>query len=186
MTQIDKLFNLFLTFFKIGAFSFGGGYAMLPLIEKEIVTNNQWLTGTEFLDIIGISNATPGPIAINSATYVGYKYAGILGSLVASFSVVLFSFCLVLIASHFIKKFKDSKIMKGLLFGLRPALISLILSAVISSGSKVYYSKVNNSVNFKAIIIGIITIVLLVKTKLHPIIIIVLSGVMGLIFYGLL
>lgn len=185
MTQINKLYLLFATFFKIGAFSFGGGYAMLPLIEREIVTNNHWLTATEFLDIIGISNATPGPIAINSATFVGYKFAGVAGSLVASASVVLFSFGLVLVASHFVKRFKDSKILKGLLLGLRPALISLILSAVVSSGSKVYYSRQSNAFNIKGILIGLITLLLLLKTKLHPILIIVLSGIMGIIFFGL-
>lgn len=183
---MSNLSALFLTFFKIGAFSFGGGYAMLPLIEREIVVNHKWLTPTEFIDIIGISNATPGPIAINSATFVGYKIAGVAGSLVASLAVVLFSFFLVIIASHFIRKFKNSVILKSILLGLRPALIALILSAVYSSANKIYYNFETKVFDFKAMIISIITMILLLKTKIHPILIILFSAVLGFIFYGLL
>ena len=103
------LLELFTAFLKIGAFGFGGGYAMLPLIEREIVTNNQWISYREFIDIIGISQMTPGPVAINSATFVGYKVAGIWGSVVATLGVVSFSFILVTIASHYIIKFKESR-----------------------------------------------------------------------------
>src|SRR5690554_4086258 len=95
------LINLFLSFFKIGVFAFGGGYAMIPLIEREIVKSNNWIRPSEFIDIIGISQMTPGPIAINSATFVGYKIGGVMGSIFATIGVVGFSFILVSIATHY-------------------------------------------------------------------------------------
>ena len=98
--------KLFLSFLKIGTFSFGGGYAMLPFIQKEVVEKNQWITMTDFTDIIGISQMTPGPVAINSATFVGYRVAGVLGSIVATIGIIFTSFILVLITSKAIKKFK--------------------------------------------------------------------------------
>ena len=98
------LIQIFLSFLKIGAFSFGGGYAMLPLIEREIVNNHNWITYKEFVDIVGISQMTPGPIAINSATFVGFKVSGILGSITGTLGVVTFSFILVSIANHYIIK----------------------------------------------------------------------------------
>ncbi|WP_330656070.1 chromate transporter [Alkaliphilus flagellatus] len=173
------LINLFLSFFKIGIFGYGGGYAMLPLIEREVVITNPWLTSSEFLDIIGISQMTPGPISINTATFVGYRIGGFLGSVFATVGVVSFSFILVSIATHYILKFKNSKILKNALMGMRPALIGLIISAFISLASKSY-------LDFKSIIIGVIILLVSLKSKLHPILVIVLSGVLGTVFYGVL
>lgn len=173
------LINLFLSFFKIGIFGYGGGYAMLPLIEREVVITNPWLTSSQFLDIIGISQMTPGPISINTATFVGYKIGGFLGSVFATVGVVSFSFILVSIATHYILKFKNSKILKNALMGMRPALIGLIISAFISLASKSY-------LDFKSIIIGVIILLVSLKSKLHPILVIVLSGVLGTVFYGVL
>jgi chromate transporter len=164
---------------KIGAFSFGGGYAMLPLIQREIVENNKWITFKEFIDIIGISQMTPGPIAINSATFVGFNVSGILGSISATLGVVSFSFILVSIANHYIVKFKESYIMKSALSGMRPALIGLIISVFLSLGKESYK-------DIKSVVIGIIILGLLLKTKLHPILIIMISGVLGVVFYGLM
>lgn len=169
-------FKIFLSFLKIGAFSFGGGYAMLPLIEREIVTKNNWINYKEFIDIIGISQMTPGPIAINSATFVGYKVAGFWGSLAGTFGVVTFSFILVSIATHYVMKFKESTIMKSVLMGMRPALIGLIISAFLSLAKESYQ-------DLKSIIIGIFILVLLLSKKIHPILIIVIAGITGLIFY---
>ena len=171
------LIKIFLSFFKIGAFSFGGGYAMLPLIQREIVNSNKWITYKEFIDIIGISQMTPGPIAINSATFVGFKVSGILGSISATLGVVSFSFILVSIANHYIIKFKESYIMKAALTGMRPALIGLIISVFLSLGKESYK-------DIKSVVIGIIILVLLLTGKLHPIIIILISGVLGILFYG--
>ncbi|WP_315121587.1 chromate transporter [uncultured Clostridium sp.] len=171
------LLELFLSFLKIGAFSFGGGYAMLTLIEREIVNNKGWITFTEFTDIIGISQMTPGPIAINSATFVGYKIGGIWGSIVATLGVVSFSFLLISIATHYVIKFKESKIMKASLMGMRPALIGLIISAFLSLAKESYK-------DFKSIIISLIVAVMLISKKIHPILVIVIAGILGIILYG--
>ena len=171
------LLKLFIAFLKIGAFGFGGGYAMLPLIEREIVTNNQWISYREFVDIIGISQMTPGPIAINSATFVGYKMAGIWGSVAATLGVVSFSFILVTIASHYIIKFKESRLLKSVLLGMKPALTGLVIAAFISLAKKSY-------LDMKSVIIGLIVTVLLFSKRLHPILVIVAAGLLGIIFYS--
>lgn len=170
------IIKLFLSFFKIGIFGFGGGYAMLPLIEREIVLTHHWINYKEFIDIIGISQMTPGPIAINSATFVGYKVAGFWGSLFATLGVVTFSFILVSIATHYIMKFKESKTMKATLMGMRPALIGLIISAFLSLAKESYHDT-------KSVIIGIFIMILLLSKKIHPILIIVIAGVLGVVFY---
>src|SRR5690554_6415833 len=102
------LLQLFASFFKIGAFSFGGGYAMLPLLEKEFIDKHNWLTTADFIDILAISEMTPGPIAINSATFLGYNVAGILGAIVSTLAVVLPSFIIITLMFKFIRKFKSS------------------------------------------------------------------------------
>ena len=150
---------------------------MLPLIEREIVTNNKWITFKEFIDIIGISQMTPGPIAINSATFVGFKISGILGSIAGTIGVISFSFLLVSIANHYILKFKESYVMKAALTGMRPALIGLIISVFISLGRESYK-------DIKSVVIGIIILALLFTNKLHPILIIVISGILGMLFYS--
>ena len=173
------IIKIFLSFLKIGAFSFGGGYAMLPLIEREIVNSHNWITYKEFIDIIGISQMTPGPIAINSATFVGFKVSGVLGAISGTLGVISFSFILVSIANHYIVKFKESYILKAALTGMSPALIGLIISVFISIGKESYK-------DIKSVVIGILILGLLVTDKLHPILVIVISGVIGIIFYGLI
>lgn len=173
------LLKLYLAFLKVGTFGFGGGYAMLPLIEREIVDNNHWIGKTEFIDIIGISQMTPGPIAINSATFVGYRVAGIVGSIVATLGVVTTSFILVSLAYIFFNKFKESKILSSALSGMRPALIGLIISVFLSLGYESYR-------DLNSIIIALIIGALLYKTKIHPILIIVISGILGVVFYGVI
>lgn len=173
---MHTILQIFWSFFKIGAFSFGGGYAMLPLIEHEIVNNHRWITYKEFIDIIGISQMTPGPIAINSATFVGYKVSGFLGSAAGTIGVVTFSFILVSIATHYIIKFKESKTMKAVLLGMRPALIGLIISAFLSLAKESYH-------DVKSVIIGVFIMVILLSKKVHPILTIVIAGVIGVVFY---
>ncbi|MBU5316025.1 chromate transporter [Clostridium bornimense] len=168
--------KLFLSFLKIGTFSFGGGYAMLPFIQKEVVEKNQWITMTDFTDIIGISQMTPGPVAINSATFVGYRVAGVLGSIVATIGIIFTSFILVLITSKAIKKFKDNPRIKGMFMGMRPALIALILTAFLSLAKEAY-------VDLKSIFITLIAAGFLFTKKLHPILVIILSAILGIILY---
>lgn len=176
---MSLLFKLYIAFLKVGTFGFGGGYAMLPLIQKEIVTTNQWISQSEFIDIIGISQMTPGPIAINSATFVGYRVGGVLGSIVATLGVVTTSFILVSLAYIFFNKFKESHLLSSALSGMRPALIGLIISVFLSLGFESYR-------DLNSIIIALIIGGLLYKTKIHPILIIVIAGVLGTIFYGLI
>lgn len=175
---MELLIKLFLAFLKIGAFSFGGGYAMLPFIQREIVEKNNWININEFLDIIGISQMTPGPIAINSATFVGYKLSGVIGSIIATLGVITTSFILVSIINKMLERFKESEAIKAALLGMRPVLIALIIKAFLDLAKESY-------VDLKSIIItSIIGVVLLNrKIKIHPILVIIMAAVIGLIFY---
>ena len=123
---------LFWTFFKIGAFTFGGGYAMIPLIQKEVVENKKWLNDKDILDIIAIAESTPGPIAINSATFVGYKVAGVLGSFFATFGVVLPSFVVISLIALVLKEFSEIKAVQYAFRGIRAGVLALIFKALIS------------------------------------------------------
>lgn len=173
------LLKLYLAFLKIGTFGFGGGYAMLPLIQREIVDNNAWLSQTDFMDIIGISQMTPGPIAINAATFVGYRTGGILGSVLSTLGVVTTSFILISFANYFFNKFKNSKILANALKGMRPALIGLIISVFITLSYESYR-------DLYSLIIAAIIGFLLYKTKIHPILIIVIAALLGILFYGMI
>lgn len=171
------LIQLFFTFLKIGTFSFGGGYAMIPFIQREIIENHHWINNNVFMDIIGISQMTPGPIAINSATFVGYKVSGVLGSIAATLGVVTMSFILVSIVSKAMEKFKESKVLRGALLGMRPVLIALIIQAFFDLAKDAY-------IDIKSVIITLIIGALLLSKKVHPIIAIIISGIFGIIFYG--
>lgn len=124
--------ELLFTFFKIGAFTFGGGYAMLPLIKKEIVEDKKWLTNEQLLDIIAIAESTPGPFAINVATFVGSKINKIRGALVATFGVVLPSFATVFLLTFVLKKIENNEYIQNAFMGIRAGVLVLIISAVIS------------------------------------------------------
>ena len=173
---MEILIRLYLAFLKIGTFSFGGGYAMLPFMQKEIVENNAWISMSEFSDIIGISQMTPGPVAINSATFVGYKVGGIIGSAIATIGVVTTSFILVSIISKILNKFKESIVIRSMLAGMRPILIALIIYAFIDLAKEAY-------VDLKSIIITLIIGVILFSKKVHPILVIVIASILGLFFY---
>ena len=123
---MEVLIKLFFAFFKIGLFTFGGGYAMIPLIQEE-VTKNGWLTAEEVIDIVGIAESTPGPIAVNLATFVGTSQMGFLGALVATVGVILPSFIIILLIAIIFKKIMDNKYVKSILKGINPVIIGLIL-----------------------------------------------------------
>ncbi|HAE62522.1 MAG TPA: chromate transporter, partial [Eubacteriaceae bacterium] len=125
-----ELIKLILTFAKIGLFSFGGGYAMIPIIQQEIESNN-WLSSAEFVDIIAIAEMTPGPIAVNSATFVGYKISGVWGGILATFGVALPSFILAVLISSYYLKFKRNRISNSIFYGIRPVITALVLSATV-------------------------------------------------------
>lgn len=125
----DKLLKLFTTFFKIGLFTFGGGYAMIPLIQRETVEKQKWISDDDILEVIAIAESTPGPIAINSATFIGYKVAGILGSAFATFGLVLPSFIIIFIISTVLKQFQDIAVVQYAFFGIRAGVLALVIKA---------------------------------------------------------
>lgn len=170
------LIDIFFTFLKIGAFSFGGGYAMIPFIEKETVHINGWLTSMEFVDIIAISQMTPGPIAVNSSTFAGYKIAKLYGSIAGTTGVVLISFILMTILSKSLSTVKDSPVVKNVFKGIRPAVLGLILSAALSVGKTAI-------IDIKSFLISIFVFTAIMKFKIHPILTIVISGMIGYIVY---
>lgn len=130
--KLKRCWVLFLTFFKIGAFTFGGGYAMIPLIQKEVVESKAWITDEDILDIFAIAESTPGPIAINSATFVGYKIAGVLGSFCATLGVVLPSFVVISLISLVLREFSQIKAVQFAFRGIRAGVLALIVKALIS------------------------------------------------------
>ncbi len=130
MKDYKKLWKVFTTFFKIGAFTFGGGYAMIPLIQKEAVEKNGWVTDDDILEIIAIAESTPGPIAINSATFVGYRTCGVLGSLAATLGVVLPSFVIIYAISFVLRQFQELKAVQYAFQGIRAGVLALLCKAL--------------------------------------------------------
>ena len=126
---MKNILSLFLTFLKIGAFTFGGGYAMIPLIQKEVAEKKKWISDEDILDIIAIAESTPGPIAINSATFIGSKVAGVLGSAAATLGVVLPSFVIIAAISLVLAEFQDIKAVQYAFFGIRAGVLALIIKA---------------------------------------------------------
>ncbi|MBM7557447.1 chromate transporter [Halanaerobacter jeridensis] len=165
------LLKLYITFFKIGLFTFGGGYAMLPLIQKEMIQHG-WLTVEQFMDIVAVSQMTPGAIAINNATFIGFKLAGVPGVLATTLGVISPSLIIVLIIASVFNKFADNKLVQRAWAGIRPTVVGLILAAVISLGKKAI-------TGFKEVLVAVIVLFLLVKLDLHPIIVIVFSAILG-------
>lgn len=177
--------QLFITFFKIGLFTIGGGYAMLPLIQSEIERLG-WLTNTELVNFIAVSESTPGPFAINISTYVGTQMGGLLGGICATLGVVMPSFIIILIIATFFERFKDNKYVVGCMSGLKPAVIGLIGSAVVSIGATVFFpAAVSLSVfttpQFYISLVLFLSMTVLALKKVHPIIIICISAVVGII-----
>ena len=180
------LLDLFLTFFKIGAFTFGGGYAMLPLFQAETLAKG-WASEAEIINFIAVSESTPGPFAINMSTYIGMEKSGLLGALCATLGVVVPSFIVILIVARIFEKFKSNRIVRGCMAGLKPAVIGLIASAVISVGLTVFCPKgasldifKNEAFYISLFIFALMTFLIFRFKKLHPILIICLSAVIGI------
>ena len=132
MADKSKIAQLFLTFLKIGAFTFGGGYAMIPLISREVCDEKKWLTENDIIEVVAIAESTPGPIAVNSATFVGYKTAGFWGAFFATLGVVLPSFVIITIISFVLKEFGNLRAVKYAFWGIRAGVLALILKALVS------------------------------------------------------
>lgn len=178
-------FELFITFFKIGLFTFGGGYAMLPLIQDEVAAHN-WIASEDLINFIAISESTPGPFAINMSTYVGTQMGGLFGGICSTLGVVLPSFIIILIVAKVFDKFKNNKYVKGCMSGLKPAAIGLIGSAVISMALTVFFHdgfsvNVFTGIEFYISIALFAVMSVLAFKKVHPIIIICISAVVGII-----
>ena len=183
--------KLVLAYLKIGLFGFGGGYAMLSLIQREVVGAG-WITNTMFTDIVAISQMTPGPIGINSATYIGYVvgcdagsfgwFSGIMGSILATLAVVIPPYILTLYMGHYINRHKNSPIIKSIFKGLRPVCVGLIASAAL-----LLMNKENFGTSFyelaTSISICIAAFCTVYFTKIHPIIVIAAAGIVGLLIY---
>ncbi len=133
---MKKLWELFITFFKIGAFTFGGGYAMIPLIQKEVVENKKWVSDEDILDIVAIAESTPGPIAINSATFIGFKTAGVKGSFFATLGVVLPSFVIISVIAYLLTEFADIKWVQYAFFGIRAGVLALVTKSLYTMYKK--------------------------------------------------
>ena len=200
MVDLGIYLQLFWVFFVIGLFTFGGGYAMLSLIQTQVVVTHSWLTESAFTDIVAISQMTPGPIGINSATYVGYEVlrqsgathlAGILGSMTATFAVMLPSFIIVLAIVKFYTRFKDSKIFEGVMSWLRPAVVGLIGAAALIlmfkvdwTGARAGISVVReNFQDWTSWVLFAAAVVASLFFKIGPIPIIIAGGILGLLIY---
>jgi Chromate transport protein ChrA len=185
MELVDLYLTLFVSFFKIGLFGFGGGYAMLPLIQREVVDVHQWISVSDFTDIVAISQTTPGPIAFNSATYIGYTAVtdmgfatsyGVLGSAICTLAVSIPSLIIMTIVCAFFFRLKTNPWMQASLSVLKPAIIGLIASAALMLMNGY------NFIDYKSWIIFGVVLVASIK-KVDPILLIVLSGVAGLLLY---
>ena len=196
---MKKLWQIFITFFKIGAFTFGGGYAMIPLIQRESVEKRKWVTVDDILDIVALAESTPGPFAINMSTYVGSVVGGaqggfgmsVLGSFCATMGVVLPSFLVILIVVKLYDRFRASRLVKGAMTGLKPAVVGLIACAiwgvlldVFVPGGKFSWAIFKTTDLYVSL--GIfVTMVILAFKKVHPIILICLSALAGIAFGSL-
>lgn len=173
------LWELFVVFSKIGAFTIGGGYAMLPLIQAEVVDKKKWINKEEFLDILAIAEVTPGPVAINTGTFVGYKMAGIKGSLIATFGTIIPSFTIILVVARYLWDYRNNPILDRIFLGIRPAVVALVFSAVYRIGKGMDYS-------YYGIIWTVITAVGIIFLDINPIFIILAAAIISILIglYG--
>ena len=180
--MLENYLKLIWAYLKIGLFGFGGGYAMLSLIQREVVDSGL-ITSQMFTDIVAISQMTPGPIGINSATYIGYVVTGsVFGSLVTTLTVVLPPFILTLIASHYIQRHKQSLFIKGAFMGLRPVVVGLIASAALLLMNSENFGYLMSE-RLVTIAICIASFCIVYFTRVHPILVIILAGITGLLVF---
>ncbi len=179
MTKFQKALKLFTTFFKIGAFTFGGGYAMIPLIQHEVTEKNKWITDDDILEIVAIAESTPGPIAINSATFVGYKICGVLGSVFATLGVVLPSFIIILTISFALAAFQELRAVKYAFMGIRAGVLALVSKALITMFKKCPKGWVSYIVILFAAIVGVFT-------DINVFLIIIIAALFGLVTYSII
>ena len=177
------LFDLFKVFFLLGLFSFGGGYASMELIRSRVVTDYHWLTDWEYTDIISIAETTPGPLGINIASFVGTRTAGVAGTLIATLSYILPALVIVLILSWFYDRYRSLEGVQGVLSGLRPAVVAMIIAAAVQLVSTAWWDGLSHlaleNTNWTAVVLSLALLILLQKKKLGPIQAILASGAVG-------
>lgn len=169
------LLKMFLIFFKIGAFTFGGGYAMIPIIKEEIVDKQGWIEEEEFIDALAVVQGSPGPVAVNTSIYIGYRLQGFKGALVSVLGTVLPSFLIILLVATVFSQFRGNPIVEKVFKGIRPTVVALIVSAV-------YKLMKSAGQNIRSVIIGLLTVVLIVFFDISPIYIILVGGLGYIIF----
>ena len=174
-SQLRKILTLFAVFFRIGAFTFGGGYAMIPLIQRDVVEKHKWITDDDILEIVAIAESTPGPIAINSATFVGYRVAGFFGAFAATFGVVLPSFVLISLISLVLGEFQNITAVRYAFFGIRAGVLALLLKALVGMYRKCPKKIVSYCVIAFAFILSVFT-------KINLLFVIIGCALIGLIY----
>lgn len=172
---MKKYIDMFLCFFRIGAFTIGGGYAMLPLIEKEIVDKKRWIERQEYLDMLALAQSSPGPVAVNTSVFVGYKIAGIPGVIATTLGSVLPSFLIILIVASVFVGIKDSLVVERIFKGIRPAVVALIAAPVIRMSKSA-------KINRKTIIIPTAVAALVAFANLTPVVIIIIAAASGILY----
>lgn len=168
------LMDMFITFFKIGAFTLGGGYAMLPIIQKEVVEKKKWIGETEFLDMVAISQSAPGPLAVNISAFVGQKMKGLMGLITSTLGAILPSFIIIILVASVFLGIENSPVVQRVFQGIRPAVVALIAVPVISMGKTA-------KVNKKNFIIPLLAAVLVAIFKITPIYVILVAAAIGVI-----
>lgn len=171
---VRKLWTLFITFFKIGAFTFGGGYAMIPLISKEVVEKNKWVTDKDILDVIAIAESTPGPIAINSSTFVGYKVCGYIGAFFATLGMTLPSLIIITIISFFLEQFMHLQVIQFAFMGIRVGVVVLVIKALFT----IYKQCPKNAISYVIMLFAFVSAAIL---KFNILLTLIICAVTGLI-----
>lgn len=171
-TRNYSLLTIFITFLKIGSFTFGGGFAMIPIIQREVTDNHKWITEEEFLDMIAVTQSAPGPVAVNSAVFVGFRLARIAGALAALLGTILPSFIVILIFAIFLTNAGQHLLMQKFFAGVRPAIVALILVAGFKMGQKSFRSYLDY-------LVGFVALSLLLIMAMHPILLILLGALWG-------
>lgn len=172
---MKKIWQMFISFFKIGAFTFGGGYAMIPIIEEEVVNKRKWITKEEFMDILVVSQSFPGAMAVNCSTFVGYKIGGIIGGIMGLLGVVLPSFIIILIVAAFFMQFRNNYYVDLIFKGISAAVPILVLAGVISLSKGV-------EKNIRNAIIIVIALIALIIFRINPVIVIIAAAIYGAVF----
>lgn len=174
---MKKLLEIFTMFFKIGMFTIGGGYAMLPIIQKEVVDKKSWMNEEEFLDAISLTNSLPGPLATNAATFIGYRVSKVKGAVTAVIGAVLPSIIIILLIASFFKNAADYPIVQNIFNAIRPAIVALILYSVIKLAGT---AKITKNLNW---LVALIAFSAITFFNIHPIIVIICAALYGLVLY---